>query len=179
MSIITAIAAFIGAVLGVANWIRNYKLDQLHLKVLPEFHPQNVCKVGSVIPSARSPELHKPRDVFHVTVANLSTFPVTITKVGLMFEGEKFYGEFSLQDEPGFPCRLEPRDSCTATLYSKESELPKGKAFTGVFAETACCHTVKGDAIPLERLKSGLLAADEIILVSESFTYRPDRRVEF
>lgn len=123
---ITVGIAALGAILGIINTVCGLLNNRLRLKVVP-----NGCML---LPHDKEPRLS-------IDVINLSTFPVTITEVGVKRRWAShrtvFPGPF-LTHEAKLPHRLEPRASMTAITDHIANMHEIGPSVNCAFAKTAC-----------------------------------------
>ena len=133
--------AVLGAVLGVLNTFRNFDRDRVKLKVIPK----QAFPVGTSFDD---------RVRLCINVTNLSTFPLTITDVGILFRGTKERGVVIKPIINGgeFPRKLEPRTSFTAYLHPEALHENKGHSIRCVYALTDCGVMVKGNSPALKQL---------------------------
>ncbi len=142
---ITLALAVLGAVLGVMNTWNAMSQRRLRLKV----RPSHAVAIGT------------GANAFCIEVVNLSTFPVTIAEVGLLFGSSLFQGERPermvvtspiIIDGGSWPRRLEARQSVSVYFDPRtigHPHKPLGKAY----ALTACGELVSGDSPALAQLR--------------------------
>lgn len=124
--------ALVGAVLGVINTWRNVNRDRLKVRVrfIHGF-------------SINAPTM--PARVYGVEVTNLSTFPVTVSEVGLHIVGTKDRAAFIPHIMPDggdpLPRRLEAREQ--VTVYIPTTSLCTELQYKNVYAITACGATIR------------------------------------
>jgi hypothetical protein len=132
--IVTFAIAVLGAVLGVINTLVGLSKERVKLVVTPK----------QAIPIGGAPENLQ----FCIEVVNLSSFPVTISEVGILYRGTKKRSVIPnpvTPDSGTFPRRLEPRSAIT--LYSENPKpLIDGKRMQCVYAKTDCGITRKGNS---------------------------------
>jgi hypothetical protein len=136
---ITLSIAVLGAVLGVINTWHALDRSRVKLKVLP----------AHAIPSGGA----DPRIKFGIGVTNLSAFPVTISEVGVLYEGTNTRGAIIqplLVDGGRWPRRLEPRSS--VTVYGQAPESTPDLRIRCAYATTECGHTKKGNSPALRQI---------------------------
>ena len=136
---ITLSIAILGAVLGVINTWHALDRSRVKLKVLPA----HAIPVGGA----------DPRLKFCIGVTNLSAFPVTISEVGILYEGTNKRGVFIepfLADGGPWPRRLEPRSS--VTVYGQVPDSTPDLRIRCAYATTECGHTKKGNSPALRQI---------------------------
>jgi len=135
--------AMLGAVLGVINTWRTINRDRLKLRV--RF-------IRGI--SVHAPTM--PSSVFGVEVTNLSSFPVTISEVGLHIEGTKSRAAFipHIISDGGktLPRRLETREQIT--VYIPTTALRLELRYKDVYATTACGATTRKRQRSLKLLRN-------------------------
>ena len=102
---VTLAIASVGAVLGIINTWKALDKDRPKLRVVPK----QAFLVG---PAAQLDS----RNRLCIEVTNLSTFPLTVTEVGVLFHGTDGRGALihhTLNNGGTLPQRLEPRTSVT------------------------------------------------------------------
>ena len=136
--------------MGILNTLRNFRRDQVKLKVsLAEFEssPTLVINDGTVI---------------NIEVVNLSEFPVTVAEIGLGSKnGERIPRLALLSDSPQdqesqLPRRLQPRTSCNLEFSSLKEDW---REVTHAFARTQCGTTAKGRGEYIRTLRERALEA--------------------
>jgi hypothetical protein len=142
---ITLGIALFGVALGALNTWQEYHRDRVRLRVVPKV----ALPIGPVL--GGSPTLC-------IDITNLSSFPVTISEVGLRYRGSKKRGTLTspiLFDQGGFPRRLEPRS--TFTVFFHPSSLVDGTLQNArtAYAETDCGEIVEGSSLILDKLVRG------------------------
>ncbi len=124
IQLITFSLAVLGAVLGVLNTWRSIDKDRVKLKVIPK----------QAIPVGGADE----RLTFCVEVINLSSIPVTVSDVGVLYRGTDRRGCMTvipvMSPDGPFPRRLEPRSAFT--VYSQEPE--NRRHLKCAYAKTEC-----------------------------------------
>jgi hypothetical protein len=139
---ITLAIALLGAVLGVINTWRAIDASRVKLKVVPG----HAIPVGGANPSLD----------FYIAVTNLSTFPVTIKEVGILYRGTDkravFVNPF-LADGGPWPRRLEPRSSIS--VYGQRPDLMRGHPISCGYAETDCGVRKCGTSPALKQIAAG------------------------
>ena len=139
---ITLAIAILGAVLGIINTWRAIDRDRVRLRVVP----QHAIPVG--------PGMDK-RVRMCIEVTNLSTFPLTIAEVGVLFRGTEKRGvvvQPIILDAGQFPRRSEARTAFSAYL-SPDAFLSHGAAqIRCAYAKTACGVVAKGDSPALRQM---------------------------
>jgi len=127
--------AMLGAVLGVYNLIVQLLRDRVRLKIVPEVHTNTFPPIG---PFREVEELIG----LSIEVTNLSTFPVTITAIGLRHGWRGSIIEYSKSldgkrsDEP--PRHLAPRESMRIYFSAGIRRHPELRGVKSAFAMTAC-----------------------------------------
>lgn len=139
---ITLSIALLGAVLGLMNTWRNFDRDRVKLQVIPK----QAIAVGA---------MEHQSIQFCIDVTNFSTFPLTITEVGVLYYGTSSRGAFVepiIIDGGSFPRKLQPRTSFSA--YFKQGVLldREGHSVRCVYAKTDCGVTVTGNSPALRQL---------------------------
>jgi hypothetical protein len=138
--------ALLGAVLGIINTWKSIDRDRLKLKVIPK----HAIPVGNFI---------DPQIRFCIEVINLSTFPVTITEVGVLYQDTNVRGASVnpiIIDGGPFPRRLEPRTSFTAYLRADIFQNEHGYKIKCAYAVTDCGDQIKGNSPALKQLTQNL-----------------------
>ena len=139
---ITLAIAVLGAVLGVVSTWRAIDASRVKLKVVPG----HAIPVGGADPSID----------FYTAVTNLSTFPVTVNEVGILYQGTEERGVFIkpvLSDGGSWPRRLEPRSSISA--YGARPEPLSGHRVKCAYADTDCGIRKRGTSPALKQMASG------------------------
>lgn len=139
---ITFAIALVGAVLGVINTWRALDASRVKLKVVPG----HAIPVGGFDPSVN----------FYIAVTNLSTFPVTIREVGIVYRGSDKRGVFVnpiLADGGPWPRRLEPRSSIS--VYGQRPDIMPGHPIRCAYAETDCGVRKCGNSPALKQIAAG------------------------
>ena len=143
---VTLAIAVLGAVLGIINTWKSLDRDRIKLKVKPKH----------AIPAGNFPI----QDIrFCIEVINLSTFPVTINEVGVLFHNTDARGAVVdpiIIDGGSFPRRLEPRTSFTAYLNSDVFENERGFRVKCAYAATDCGEQIIGNSPALKQLAQEL-----------------------
>jgi hypothetical protein len=151
--VIALLLGAVGTVLGVVNFVRSIRDEQVRLRVTPRLAWNTgggiitaslAAKVREVVKSCGLPNVG-------IDVLNLSKFPVIIDEVGLC-EGDirktgrtPFFRAMSLKDEE-CPIKLAPHES--ATLFCRE-DLSLSYPFTPDtqgYATTSCDHVALGSS---------------------------------
>lgn len=141
---VTLPIAILGAVLGIINIWRTFDRDRVKLKVLPK----QVTPVGNMI---------DPRIRLGIEVTNSSTFPLTITEVGVLYHGTDWRGVFInpiIIDGGKFPRRLESRTSFTAYVIPDFGH----RSVKCAYAKTDCGVLVKGNSLALKQMVGDIRA---------------------
>lgn len=143
LEIATLGVAILGAGLGIINTLQSIDRDRVKLRVTPKtafsFFPGAVETTTSLC----------------IEVLNRSTFPVTISEVGLTLHGtDKQFKLFQpiLHDGGPFPRRLEPRSSFTAYFEPGAENHPAFASVKSAYAKTDCGETATGDSPALRSL---------------------------
>jgi hypothetical protein len=150
---ITLSIAILGAVLGVLNTWRAIDRDRVKLKVIPK----------KATPVGNTPD---KRIRLCIDVTNLSTFPLTITEVGLRYYGTDKRGAVVnpiIIDGGAFPRRLEPRTTFTAYLHPDALKRSDGHLIKCAYAKTDCGEFVKDSSPALKQMASQSLVEQEPI----------------
>lgn len=140
---ITLAVAVLGAVLGIINTWQSIDKTRVKLKVIPK----------GVIPFGGA----DPRLTFCIEVTNLSTFPVTVSDVGVFYHGTKHRGCITqpiLIDGGPWPRRLEPRSS--VTVYTEKPDSHAERKIRCAYARTDCGSTGTGNSPALRQIANGL-----------------------
>jgi hypothetical protein len=142
---ITLSIAVLGAALGIINTWKSIDRDRLKLKVIPK----HAIHIGDIIDQQIR---------FCIDIINLSTFPVTITEVGVLFHNTDERGVIInpiIIDGGSFPRRLEPRTSFT--VYSPyELQNEHGYKVKCAYATTDCGKRIRGNSPALKQLAQNL-----------------------
>lgn len=155
---LVTLAAFIGMILGVMNFLRSLHKDKVRLKVIPKAVLEATYDEGmntnGYILSAE--DFQKFRDLFAFEIVNLSSFPVTVDEVGLKSRWRK--SKLALltpiaADNGVWPRELQPRKS--VLVYAKLSSIldaaMKGDIGTA-YVKTVCNHIFYGNSKALKLL---------------------------
>jgi hypothetical protein len=144
MDIITLVIAIIGAVLGIINTWRSLDKDRVKLKVIPK--SSQFVGLGQSMVQSSSLRVFVDSQL-GIEIINLSSFPVTISEVGLLYRGSKIRGALAkpiVHDGGAFPRRLESRSSFT--VFFGVGEPKRDQNFINVkhaYAGTDCGTLVK------------------------------------
>jgi hypothetical protein len=142
---VTLAIACVGAVLGIVNTWKALDKDRPKLRVVPK----QAFLVG---PAAQL----DPRTRLCIEVTNLSTFPLTVTEVGVLFNGTASRGALinhTLSNGSTLPQRLEPRTS--VTVYAHPNALAGNPhRVRCAYASTDCGLRFTGKSGALEQLAS-------------------------
>lgn len=142
-SAVTLAIAVLGAVLGVINTWNTISNRRVKLRVRPLWA---VTATGQFV---------------GIEVTNLSTFPVTVSDVGMLYRRPWSKAperaaitapEFS--DGGGWPRKLNPREQVTA--YLQPMHLPRGRSLWGAYARTVCGEIAHGRSPALKQLSDML-----------------------
>ena len=93
-----------------------------------------------------------PRAKLSIEITNLSSFPVTVSEVGMLYKGTNKRGVIInpiLLDGGSWPRRLEPRTSIT--ICSQLPEVTESKIKCS-YAKTQCGVVVKGKSDALKQI---------------------------
>lgn len=134
--------AILGAVLGMMNTWRTIDRDRVKLKVIPK----QAIPVGTMIDQRIRP---------CIEVTNFSTFPLTITEVGVLYHGTDRRGAVTypiITDGGKFPRRLEPRTSFTAYMNPDALMHSSNHLVKCAYAKTDCGVLVKGNSPALKQM---------------------------
>jgi hypothetical protein len=136
---ITLSVASVGAVLGILNTWKAIDRDRPKLRVVPK----HAIPIGAVDPRLR----------MSIEVVNLSTFPLTVDEVGLLYHGTNKRASVQqpvLFDGGAWPRRLEPRSGVTA--YLDPDWIQFRHKIRCAYAMTACGLTFKGRSPALRQI---------------------------
>jgi hypothetical protein len=139
---VTLSVAVLGAVLGIINTWQGLDKNRVKLKVIPK----GAIPVGGA----------DPRLTFCIEVTNLSTFPVTVSDVGVFYHGTDKRGSIVtpfLADGGSWPRRLEPRSSIT--VYSQRPTSTAEHKIRCAYARTDCGTTKTGTSPALKQIANG------------------------
>lgn len=139
---VTLSIAVLGAVLGILNTWRAIDRDRVKLKVMPK----QAIPVGNMIDQ---------RIRLCIDVTNFSTYPLTITEVGVLYHGTDRRGAVVnpiIIDGGVFPRKLEPRTSFTAYLHPEALERSNGHLVKCAYAKTDCGVLVNGNSPALKQM---------------------------
>jgi hypothetical protein len=154
--IITSVAAVVGMVLGIYNFVRARSADRVRLRVIPK-----AASFRGRDQSGRDFYLHnrdrfdvdhptRPPGTLALEVINLSKFAVTVDEVGLMpfFKRERFALVVPiLPDGKPWPRKLEPRESVTVHFDVKRlRDFNNIQSARRAYASTACGTTCCGSS---------------------------------
>lgn len=132
MDILTFGIALVGAVLGVINTWKAINRDRPKLRVTFK----HAIPIGGADSRIR----------YCIEVLNLSTFPLTVTEIGVLLRGTKARGAVTnpiLIDGGSWPRRLEPRS--TVTGYLREDAFSREQhPIRCAYAKTDCDLIVQG-----------------------------------
>lgn len=140
---VTLAIAVLGAVLGVINTWNTVSNRRVRLRVRP---------LWAITPAGK---------FVGIEVTNLSTFPLTIGDVGMLYRRPWSKAperaaitapEFS--DGGHWPRKLDPREQVTA--YIHPAHLPRGRSLWGAYARTVCGEIAHGRSPALTQLSSML-----------------------
>jgi hypothetical protein len=157
--VVVALAAFIGAGLGIFNYFQERKKSRVSLKVIPKaLMSFGVDERGCEAMLSSEDRIDKGQlsENFAIKVINLSSFPVQIDSVGLLLHGTK--ERMGILD-PTFltgaiwPARVESRAS--VTVHGRLADVlssPKASKVRCAYAETSCGHVAEGSSRAFEKL---------------------------
>lgn len=153
---ITSVAAILGALLGIYNFVNAIRSEKVMLKVVPKastwrgrdgngkdmyFHTQNEYNLDK--------ENSVP-DTLSIQIVNLSKFSVTVCEVGLnpkSRRGRMALAVPILSDDGSWPRKLEPRESIL--IFFDPTELISHERITSMteaYASTVCGTTCYGSS---------------------------------
>jgi hypothetical protein len=150
----TGIAAFVGMVLGIFNFMRARADDKVRLRVVPK-----ATELRGVDPDGRLlyhssvngfPVSDQRESTLAVEIRNLSKFAVTVDEVGLKSPWTReriVLATPIIPDKGAWPRRLEPRE--VVTVHFNTLELMKLRKLSGLrraYAATACGTTCFGSS---------------------------------
>jgi hypothetical protein len=137
---ITLAIAMLGAVLGIINTFIAVNNRRVRLRVRPMYTVGAPAGAG-----------------FGIEVVNLSSFPVTISDVGLLYgrawsalPARMVIADPILFDGGGWPRRLEPRSE--VSVYFDPRSIP-ARRFGKAYAKTSCGEIATGDSPALKQLR--------------------------
>lgn len=136
---ITFVVAALGAVLGVLNTWKAIDRDRPKLRVVPK----HAIPLGGADPRLR----------MSIEIINLSTFPMTVDEVGVLYRGTNKRAPVLqpvLNDGGAWPRRLEPRSAVTA--YLDPDWIQYRQKIRCAYAMTACGLTFEGRSPALEQI---------------------------
>ncbi len=139
---VTMSIALVGAVLGIINTWFAYDRERLKLRVVPVY----AQPVGAMNPSIN----------FGINITNMIAFPITVSEVGVLYDGNPGRGAITLPiiiDGGEFPRRLEPRSSFSvyADITTQSPDL--FSLVRCAYAKTDCGSLVEGESPALEDIK--------------------------
>jgi hypothetical protein len=140
LQITTLVIAIIGAVLGVLNTWKAFDRDRVRIKVIPQ--------------TGVFPELDSGKRILTVQVANLSSFPITISDIGFQLRGtqsDRYRVLPSLDGGGSLPHRLEARSSVAAEFHTDSYNDLYMRRVRRAYAITACGHTFTGTSPSLKQ----------------------------
>jgi len=144
---ITLSIAVLGAVLGIINIWRSIDRDRVKLQVIPK----QAFPVGGIDQETK----------LCIDVTNFSTFPLTITEVGVLYRGTSERGAIInpiIIDGGDFPRKLEPRTAFSAYARLDSMRRANGKSVKCAYVKTDCGVMVKGNSPALKQMVEGLNA---------------------
>lgn len=141
----TLAIALLGAVLGVISTWRNWIQDRVRLLVRPSYGldvmgGHNIC----------------------IDVVNMSSFPVTVTRIGFTLLGSDRRMQIPRPMFTGgetLPVSLEARTSCTVLVPLAAFEKGEIAVIDKAYVSTACGIRVQGDSRTLRQLVHAAAAA--------------------
>lgn len=136
ISIISAAAGVIGTAISVLSFKQTVSGQTPKLNVIP-------------VPGWTTPQLIP---CVCVEVVNLSSFPVTISEIGLnCHSGRRYVAIGFLTNGSQLPQRVEPRASLTAYFLAADVDI---NLVTTAFAKTSCGHVQEGDSPAWRQLRN-------------------------
>lgn len=153
---VTLIAAIIGVLLGIYNFIHTRLSESVRLKIIPKastwlgrdaagsdvyFHTQNDYDLDKGV---RAP------DTLSIEIINLSKFAVTVCEVGLVPRSKKGRMVLAVPILPAggsWPCKLEPREN--VLVFFSPTELISQERIASMktaYASTVCGTTCYGSS---------------------------------
>ncbi|WP_417246909.1 hypothetical protein [Celeribacter sp.] len=124
--------ACIGAVLGILNTWRNFRSDQVRLRITPEH---------AFLPGDQ-------RDFLGIKVVNTGSPSITISDVGIELKGNKratlSCSVLNGYQEGSLPQRLASRESAQFIIPNNKLSDLKQERLKGVYVRTACGEVFKG-----------------------------------
>ncbi|HBP88242.1 MAG TPA: hypothetical protein PKK23_19395 [Nitrospirales bacterium] len=147
---VTMSIALVGAVLGIINTWFSFDRERLKLKVVPVY----AQPIGAM----------DPRINFGINITNMSAFPITVSEVGVLYDGRTERGAITLPiviDGGKFPRRLEPRSSFS--VYADiTTQAPKLFSLVRcAYAKTDCGNLVEGKSLALADMKKAFNQENE------------------
>ena len=143
LDLMSFLIAALGAFLGIINTWKLMDKDKLKVSVIP---------VTAIALDKSFDEID-----FGFQITNLSSFPVTINEVGVLYKASKSRGAATnpiMNDGGSFPRRMEPRTSFTAYIKSRQSNIVKHGMVKCAYVKTACGNMIKGKSPALKYLNS-------------------------
>ncbi|GAB4507352.1 MAG: hypothetical protein Tsb0026_02440 [Sulfuricaulis sp.] len=154
--IITAVAAIVGMMLGIYNFIRAWSADRVKLQVIPkassfqgndqngrEFYLHNRDNYDLNHPTA-------PPDTLSLEIINMSKFAVTVDEVGLMPSWSRKRMALVtpiIVDGGPWPRKLEPRESVIVRFdATRLLNLERIGSVKRAYASTVCGKTSYGSS---------------------------------
>jgi hypothetical protein len=138
---VTLSIAVLGAILGLLNTWQNF--DKARVKLI--VRPKHAIPYGAA----------DPRITFCIEVTNLSSFPVTVSEVGVLYHRTSSRGAIIrpiLADGGSWPRRLESRSS--VTIYSQNPAEGSNHRIRCAYATTECGVTRRATTPALKQLAS-------------------------
>lgn len=152
--VITSVAAIVGMILGVYNFVRAWADDRVRLQVTPKassFQGFGIDGKKLYISNRNAYDLHHPTtrpDTLSVEIVNISKFAVIIDEVGLkrMWTRSRMTMINPIvPDGRPWPRKLEPRESVTVHFdATKLLDLDHIGAVRKAYASTVCGATRYG-----------------------------------
>lgn len=160
LDVVIALAAFIGMVLGIFNFVRQLRSEKVNIRVIPlAAHYQGPGSGGKEVYITNSEEFlreNMPPESVALRVTNLSTFPVKIREVGFLpRKSKRRHSVHCPRSDAGdtWPQKMAPRAS--ATFYVELTEIISTLDATQIecaYVSTDCGNTFKGKSPALKQL---------------------------
>lgn len=159
LDLITAVAAFVGMILGIYNFFIERNNSKVKLKIIPKSaKPFGTTDDGKIAIKSSSNEfnIEGQPDELLLDIINLSHFPVTICEVGL--HAPDRLNRFAvpkprLLDDKEWPFLLNPRQRVTVGIDWENLLDKEGiQKITSAYAKTVCGNTCFGMSNALKAL---------------------------
>jgi hypothetical protein len=141
--VFVAIAAFVGMILGIKNYLNEKSKSKVLLKVIPKsvvYKGKGPDEKDLLTLNENKFEPHRSNNLFAIQVVNLSRFPVFIDDVGFweIASSSKFTIPFPmLCSKTSLPKKLEERES--VVFYGNILDVKNiSKEIDSVYVETSC-----------------------------------------